>query len=169
MVAFAAATTGKHTNHAVTDSSATDLRWMGAALALAGRAAAAGEVPVGALIVQHARQIGAGWNRPIGDDDPTSHAEIVAIRDAAQYAGNYRLPEATLYVTLEPCIMCVGAIIQARLQRVVFGAVDPKAGAAGGALSLFDDPHLNHHPLVHGGVLAAQCGELLTRFFQERR
>ena len=142
---------------------------MGEALALAERAAAANEVPVGAIVVRDTESIGMGWNRPIAEHDPTAHAEVVAIRDAAQRTGNYRLPDATLYVTLEPCMMCAGAIVQARLQRVVFGAFDPRAGAAGSLMNVLDDPRLNHRPRVHGGVLDEQCGKLLSQFFQERR
>lgn len=129
----------------------------------------AGEVPVGALIVQEEKIIGEGFNRPIGLHDPTAHAEIMALRDAAQKQGNYRLPGSTLYVTLEPCVMCCGAIIHARISRVVFGAADPKTGAAGSVINLFQENRLNHHATVQGGILAQDCGELISAFFRERR
>ena len=139
------------------------------ALNLARLAGAAGEVPVGAVVVIDGQVVGEGHNRPIGLHDPTAHAEIRALREAAQRLGNYRLPEASLYVTLEPCAMCAGAILHARLARVVFGAADPKTGACGSVLDLFGDTRLNHQTLVTGGVLAGPCGELLRAFFRERR
>lgn len=139
------------------------------ALELARRAQSEGEVPVGAVVVLDEQVIGEGWNRPISASDPSAHAEIQALRSAATARKNYRLVGATLYVTLEPCAMCVGAMFHARIRRVVFGAADPKTGAAGSALNLFDEKRLNHHALVQGGVLAAECGALLSGFFASRR
>ncbi len=146
-----------------------DSGFMGLALNLAREAGAAGEVPVGALIVLDGEVVGRGCNQPIGRHDPTAHAEVMALRDAASRLGNYRLPGATLYVTLEPCAMCAGAIMQARIGRVVFGARDPKTGAAGSVIDLFAESRLNHHASVVGGVLAEQCGSLLSGFFAARR
>jgi tRNA(adenine34) deaminase len=143
--------------------------FMRRALELARRAQGEGEVPVGALIVLNGEILGAGWNRPINSSDPTAHAEIIALRDAAQRVRNYRLPGTTMYVTLEPCVMCVGAIIQARIERVVFGAPDPKTGAAGSVFPLLDSDRFNHRVQVVGGVLAEECGALLRNFFQSRR
>lgn len=142
---------------------------MSLALELARQAAAFDEVPVGAVVVRDGEVIGRGFNRPIGGHDPTAHAEVAALRDAGARAGNYRLPGATLYVTLEPCVMCIGAIFHARIARVVFGARDPKTGAAGSVLDLFSEPRLNHHAVVEGGILAAECGALLSGFFAARR
>ena len=139
------------------------------ALGLARRAQAEGEVPVGAVVVLEERIIGEGWNRPISASDPTAHAEVQAMRAAASTRKNYRLMGATLYVTLEPCAMCVGAMFHARIRRVVYGAADPKTGAAGSVLDLFSQQKLNHHALVQGGVLAAECGALLSSFFASRR
>ncbi len=139
------------------------------ALAQARLAQAAGEVPVGAVVVRDGEVIGAGWNRPITDHDPTAHAEIVALREAARRLGNYRLPGCSLYVTLEPCAMCTGAIFHARIARVVYGASDPKTGVAGSVLDLYAEPRLNHHTSIEGGVLAQACGELLRAFFAARR
>jgi tRNA(adenine34) deaminase len=140
------------------------------ALALARQAEAAGEVPVGALLVCEADVIGEGWNRPIGTHDPTAHAEVVALRDAGGRLGNYRLPGSTLYVTLEPCPMCAGAIVHARVERVVFGARDPRAGAAGSVFDLLpSDSRFNHLVDCEGGVLADECSDLLRRFFRARR
>jgi len=139
------------------------------ALELARRAQAEGEVPVGAVVVLEEKVIGEGWNRPISASDPTAHAEIQAMRAAASTRQNYRLVGATLYVTLEPCAMCVGAMFHARIRRVVFGAADPKTGAAGSTVDLFEEKRLNHHALVLGGVLAAECGALLSDFFGSRR
>jgi tRNA(adenine34) deaminase len=139
-----------------------DERFMRRALELAARAE--GEVPVGAVVVLDGRIVGEGWNRPLATHDPTSHAEIEAIRAAGKATGNYRLTGATLYVTVEPCTMCVGAIFNARVARVVYGADEPKTGAA----DLFLSRH-NHHAKVQGGVLAKECGEVLTRFFAARR
>jgi tRNA(adenine34) deaminase len=149
---------------------ADDEGFMRAALALAARAGVAGEVPVGAVVVNEGRVIGEGWNRPIGSRDATSHAEAEAIRAACAALGNYRLPpETTLYVTLEPCAMCIGAIFHARIARVVFGAKDPKTGAAGSVIDLFAEPRLNHHATVEGGVLGEECGRVLREFFAARR
>ena len=139
------------------------------ALELARRAQDEGEVPVGAVVVLDENIIGEGWNHPISASDPTAHAEIQAMRAAASARKNYRLTGATLYVTLEPCAMCVGAMFHARIRRVVFGAADAKTGAAGSTLDLFQEKRLNHHALVQGGVLAAECGALLSDFFAARR
>jgi len=139
------------------------------ALALAREAGAAGEVPVGAIVVIDGEVVGRGFNRPISAHDPTAHAEIAALRDAAARIGNYRLPGSTLYVTLEPCVMCTGAIMHARVSRVVFGASDPKTGAAGSVVDIYSDSRLNHHAEVLGGVLAEECGALLSSFFASRR
>ena len=139
------------------------------ALELARRAQAEGEVPVGAVVVLEEKVIGEGWNRPISASDPTAHAEIQAMRAAASTRKNYRLVGATLYVTLEPGAMCVGAMFHARIRRVVFGAADPKTGAAGSTVNLFEEKRLNHHALVQGGVLAAECGAVLSGFFASRR
>ena len=139
------------------------------ALALGRRAAAEGEVPVGALVVAGGEVIGEGCNRPIAAHDPTAHAEIQAIRAAAAALGNYRIEGSTLYVTLEPCAMCVGAMFHARVARVVFGAADPKTGACGSVVDLFAETRLNHHAQVQGGVLAEDCGTLLREFFAAQR
>lgn len=139
------------------------------ALAQAQAAARAGEVPVGAVVVRAGQVIATGRNSPISTHDPTAHAEIVALRAAAQQLGNYRLEDCTLYVTLEPCAMCSGAMLHARLPRVVFGATDAKTGVAGSVLNLFDHPQLNHHTQVQGGVLASECAQLLGDFFRQRR
>jgi tRNA(adenine34) deaminase len=128
-----------------------------------------GEVPVGAVILRHGQLIATGWNRPITTHDPTAHAEIVALRHAATLLGNYRLPECELYVTLEPCAMCAMALMHARFSRIVFAAPDPKTGAAGSVVNLFEQPQLNHHTRVEGGVLADPAGQLLRDFFAERR
>ena len=146
-----------------------DSGFMGLALDLAREAGAAGEVPVGALVVLDGEVVGRGFNQPIGRHDPTAPAEIMALRDAATHLGNYRLPGCTLYVTLEPCAMCAGAIMHARIDRVVFGARDPKTGAAGSIVDLFAETRLNHHTAVVGGVLAEECGTLLSSFFAARR
>jgi len=146
-----------------------DTEFMGLALELAREAGALGEVPVGALVVLEGNVVGRGFNQPIGRHDPTAHAEIMALRDAATRLGNYRLPGCTLYVTLEPCAMCAGAIMHARVERVVFGARDPKTGAAGSVIDLFAESRLNHHTTVFGDVLAEQCGSLLSGFFAARR
>lgn len=146
-----------------------DQLFMQRALQLAERAAALGEVPVGALVVLDGEVIGEGWNRPISGCDPTAHAEIVALREAAARVGNYRLVGATLYVTIEPCTMCAGAIVHARIARVVFGTREPKAGAVVSNQQLFDQPWLNHWPRYEGGVLASACAALISDFFRRRR
>jgi len=146
-----------------------DTGFMQHALKLAARAAIAGEVPVGALVVLNDEIIGEGWNRPIGSSDPTAHAEIVALRSAAERLGNYRLTGATLYATLEPCPMCAGAMVQARVARVVFGATDPLVGSAGTVFDLLNSTALNHRVAVKGGVLTEECGQALKSFFQSRR
>ena len=139
------------------------------ALELAKQAGEHDEVPVGALVVQDGRIVGRGFNMPIGTSDPTAHAEIVALRDAAHTLANYRLAGCTLYVTLEPCAMCSGAIQHARIARLVFGAVDPKTGACGSVVNLFADPRLNHHAIVQGGLLADASAQILQAFFARRR
>lgn len=139
------------------------------ALALARRAEAAGEVPVGAVVVREGQLLGAAFNAPRSSDDPTAHAELLALRHAAATAGAYRLPGATLYVTLEPCFMCAGALVHARVERLVFGAPDPKTGACGGVFDVLGLPVHNHRVVVVGGVMGAECGELLRAFFRRRR
>ncbi len=146
-----------------------DAAWMQRALALAGRALDAGEVPVGAVVVKDGTVLGEGWNQPIGTHDPSAHAEMVALRAAAARLRNYRLSGATLYVTLEPCPMCAGAIVHARIARVVYGAADPNAGAAGTVFDILRSTKLNHTAEVQGGVLAQACGAYLKNFFRERR
>ncbi|MGR6034990.1 MAG: tRNA adenosine(34) deaminase TadA [Candidatus Nitrosoglobus sp.] len=146
-----------------------DIEWMHHALALARHAEEEGEVPVGAVLVQNGEVIGEGWNCPIAANDPTAHAEIQAIRAASHYLNNYRLVGTTLYVTLEPCAMCAGAIIQARVRRVVFGAFDPKGGAAGSVLNVLPGDRLNHKVESQGGVLAESCGMIISAFFRARR
>jgi len=146
-----------------------DLDFMERALELAANAEAEGEVPVGALVVLDNEVIGEGWNRPIAVHDPTAHAEIMAMRAAAERLGNYRLTGATLYATLEPCPMCAGAMVHARIGRVVYGAPDPIAGAAGTVFNLLNSSSLNHRAQVEGGVLAERCSQCLKRFFQQRR
>jgi tRNA(adenine34) deaminase len=147
----------------------SDDAFMRRALELARQGQAEGEVPVGALVVLDDEIIGEGWNRPITAADPTAHAEIQALRAAARATGNYRLAGARLYVTLEPCAMCVGAMFHARIARVVFGARDPKTGSAGSVIDLFAETRLNHHATVLGGVLAEESGALLSAFFAARR
>jgi tRNA(adenine34) deaminase len=142
---------------------------MAAALALARDAQARGEVPVGAVVVKDGAIIGRGGNAPIAANDPTAHAEIAALREAASALGNYRLPGCDLYVTIEPCPMCAGAILHARIARLVFGARDPKTGACGSVIDLFSESRLNHHAVATGGVLAGECGTLLSDFFGARR
>jgi tRNA(adenine34) deaminase len=144
-------------------------RWMREALALARDAQLRGEVPVGAIVVRDGVIVGRGGNAPIAASDPTAHAEIAALRTAAAALGNYRLPDCDLYVTLEPCAMCAGAIIHARLRRLVFGARDPKTGACGSVIDLFAEARLNHHTRVTADVLAGECGALLSAFFAARR
>ena len=146
-----------------------DEYWMKQAIELAQKAEEEGEVPVGAVLVQDDELIGEGWNQPISRHDPSAHAEILAIRDAARRRQNYRLPDSTLYVTLEPCVMCAGAIIHARISRVVFGAYDPKAGAAGSVFSVLGTDELNHQVAVEGGLIEEQCSTLLQNFFRKRR
>ncbi|MEN6585308.1 MAG: tRNA adenosine(34) deaminase TadA [Sulfuricella sp.] len=143
--------------------------FMAAALELAQQGGTLGEVPVGAIVVYQEQIIGRGFNAPISSHDPTAHAEIQAMRDAAQRIGNYRLVDCDLYVTLEPCTMCAGAIMHARIKRLYYGASDPKTGACGSIINLFEEQRLNHHASVIGGVLAAQCGTMLSDFFAERR
>jgi len=150
-------------------STAEDERWMREALALAREAQARDEVPVGAIVVCGGKILGRGGNAPIARCDPTAHAEIAALREAAGMLGNYRLPACELYVTLEPCVMCAGAIMQARIRRLVFGARDPKTGACGSVIDLFAESRLNHHTEVTAEVLSAECGGLLSAFFAARR
>ncbi len=147
-----------------------DAHFMRRALELAAQAAVGeGEVPVGAVLVQDNAIIGEGWNRNIGQADPTAHAEVMALRDAGRRLGNYRFPDSTLYVTLEPCVMCAGAIVHARVVRVVFGATDPKTGAAGSVFDTLTSDRHNHRVIVQGGVLAEESATLLRAFFRERR
>lgn len=143
--------------------------YMREALSLARSAECLGEVPVGAVVVREGAIIGRGFNSPIGDSDPTAHAEIAALRDAARALGNYRLPGCELFVTLEPCAMCAGAIFQSRIARVVYGASDPKTGVHGSVVDLFAVERLNHHALIVGGILAEECGRMLSDFFAGRR
>jgi tRNA(adenine34) deaminase len=147
----------------------TDERWMAEALALARSAGERGEVPIGAVIVRDGAIVGRGANAPISASDPTAHAEVLALRDAAARLGNYRLPGCALYVTLEPCAMCAGAIMHARLERVVYGAADPKTGACGSVLDLFAEPRINHHTRVIRGLCAEECGALVSAFFAAKR
>ncbi len=147
----------------------SDELFMREALALAQQARVLGEVPVGAVVVKNGVIIGRGFNQPITSNDPTTHAEIVALRDAAKNIQNYRLVDCELYVTLEPCMMCVGAMLHARVKRVVFGAMEPKTGVCGSVMNLPDEPKLNHHATFTGGVLADECGAMLKDFFAERR
>ncbi len=142
---------------------------MQTAIELARQAAAMHEVPVGAVVVKNGAVVGRGYNRPIALSDPAAHAEIMAMRDAAQHLGNYRLTDCDLYVTLEPCCMCVGAMMHARIGRVFFGAADPKTGACGSVVNLFAESRLNHHTEVMGGILADEAGALLRQFFADRR
>lgn len=152
-----------------TPTDENDVAWMRHALALAQRAEVAGEVPVGAVVVADEQRVGEGWNQPIGARDVTAHAEIVALRAACQARDNYRLPGHTLYVTLEPCLMCAGAIIHARIQRVVFAAADPRAGAVVSVFRAFDEPRLNHHVVHAGGIEAQAAAVMLRAFFRSRR
>lgn len=146
-----------------------DAAFMRRALELARRATEEGEVPVGAVLVKDGAVVGEGRNRPIGARDPTAHAEIAALRAGAAALGNYRLVDTTLYVTLEPCVMCAGAIVHARVGRLVYGAADPKTGAAGSVFDIFGSGKVNHRVRVEGGMLAGECGRLLTEFFRGRR
>lgn len=147
----------------------TDEDWMRYAIRMAQRAEQQGEVPVGAIIVSHNTCIAEGWNQPIQNHDPSAHAEVMALRKAGQYVQNYRLTDCTAYVTLEPCVMCMGALAHARIKRIVFGAYDPKRGAVCHALQLADADFLNHTMQWQGGVLENECAELLTDFFRARR
>jgi tRNA(adenine34) deaminase len=151
------------------ESNDVDASFMARALQLAQMAEAAGEVPVGAVIVKDGAIVGEGWNRPISTNDPTAHAEIIAMRDAAQRLSTYRLLNTTLYVTLEPCPMCAGAMVHARVKKLVYGAVDPRAGAAGTVFNIVNHPSLNHRLESAGGVLAVECGAVLREFFVARR
>ncbi|WP_292992931.1 tRNA adenosine(34) deaminase TadA [Nitrosomonas sp.] len=147
----------------------TDSHFMQVALELAQQAQAIGEVPVGAVVVQNGVIVGRGHNRPISSDDPTAHAEIMAMRDASSILVNYRLQDCTLYVTLEPCVMCIGAIFHARIQRLVYAAADPKTGACGSVIDLPAETRLNHHLQVAAGILAPEASALLKQFFAQRR
>ena len=147
----------------------TDEFYMAKALQLAQQAGAAGEVPVGALVVRNGEIIGEGYNQPISACDPTAHAEVVAMRNAASKINNYRLSDCDLYVTIEPCTMCVGAMVHGRIRRIVFGALEPRAGALQSQLQLMDQDHYNHRVEVRGRVLAQQCGDLISGFFRHRR
>jgi tRNA(adenine34) deaminase len=151
------------------DNNMTDQDYMQIALQLAQQGSAAGEVPVGALVVCNGEIVGRGFNAPISRHDPSAHAEIQAMREAALTLGNYRLVGCTLYVTLEPCAMCAGAILHARIARLVFGASDPKTGACGSVVNLMEEVRLNHHAEVTAGVMAQECGRLLSDFFAARR
>jgi len=146
-----------------------DTARMRESLRLAARAAERGEVPVGALVVKNGKVVGRGYNAPISSKDPSAHAEIQALREASTALGNYRLEGCSLYVTLEPCAMCSGAMMHARLARIVYGAADPKTGACGSVVDLFSEKKLNHHTAVTGGVLAVEAGRLLSEFFSARR
>ena len=148
---------------------AADEEWMRRALAQAREALEHGDVPIGAVVVHDGRVIGSGHNERERLQDPTAHAEVLALREAAAALGSWRVLDSTLYVTLEPCAMCAGAIVLSRIPRVVYGTTDPKAGAAGSVMDVTGDPRLNHRPQVVGGVLAAECGDLLRAFFAERR
>ncbi len=147
----------------------TDVDYMNHALELACMARDAGEVPVGAVVVRDGQIIGRGFNAPISRHDPSAHAEMMALRDAAQRTGNYRLVDCELFVTLEPCLMCAGAVMHARIARIVYGATDAKTGVCGSVLDAFGEPRLNHHTTVVSGVLAEQCGKMLSDFFASRR
>jgi tRNA(adenine34) deaminase len=158
-----------HVHTPLREAMNVDERFMADALAEARRAATVGEVPVGAVVVRDGQVVGRGHNRPIAERDPTAHAEVLALRDAARREGNYRLAGATLYVTVEPCVMCAGACLHARLQRVVFGAADDKAGAIVSRARVLDEPVGNHRVRVSGGVLAGEAGALMQAFFRTRR
>ncbi len=147
----------------------TDEHWMQIALEQAQLAAAAGEVPVGAVLIKDDEIVATGFNQPISSCDPTAHAEVVALRGAAQALSNYRIPDCTLYVTIEPCAMCAGAMVHARVKRLVFGAPEPRAGAVISSLRLLEGAQLNHRVAVTGGVLAEQCAEVMQTFFRQRR
>ncbi len=147
----------------------SDELWMEEALRAAQRALEAGEVPVGAVVVCNGEIVGRGWNRNITDSDPTAHAEIVALREAGAAVGNHRLGECELFATIEPCAMCAGALVHARIKRLIYGADDPKAGAVQTVMQVLNHPQLNHRTEVRGGVLAGRCAELLQMFFKSRR
>jgi len=151
------------------DAPTADELWMEKALRAAQRALEAGEVPVGAVVVMNGKSIGQGWNRNLTDSDPTAHAEIVALREACANVGNHRLGECDLFVTIEPCAMCAGALVHARIKRLVYGADDPKAGAVHSVMEVVNHPRLNHRMKVRGGVLAGKSAELLQAFFRNRR
>jgi tRNA(adenine34) deaminase len=150
-------------------ATASDELWMAEALRAAQRALEAGEVPVGAVVVCDGKIVGRGWNRNLTDSDPTAHAEIIALREAGASVGNHRLGACELFATIEPCAMCAGALVQARLKRLVYGAEDPKAGAVHSVMEVLNHPRLNHRMEVRGGVLAGRCAELLQTFFRSRR
>lgn len=152
-----------------TAPSTSDELWMEEALRCAQRALEAGEVPVGAIVVSNGRIVGRGWNRNIADSDPTAHAEVVALREAGAAIGNHRLEGCELFATIEPCTMCAGALVHARLQRLIYGADDPKAGAVRSVMQVLNDPHMNHKIEVRGGVLAGRSAEILQSFFRTRR
>ncbi len=152
-----------------TDPERVDEHWMRRAIELAREAERAGEVPVGAVLVHDGQAVGEGWNHSINANDPSAHAEVQALRDAGRRIGNYRFPGATLYVTLEPCVMCAGVIVHARIARVVYGATDPKTGAAGSVFDMLQHERHNHRVEVTRGVLANECGDLLRTFFRSRR
>lgn len=163
-------------NQSIDDSRFTvhDLRradeaWMRRALELAEQAEREGEVPIGAVLILNGELVAEGWNQPLSTNDPTAHAEIVALRAAAARLGNYRLPGATLYVTLEPCVMCAGALVQARVARLVYGAPDPQRGAAGSVFKLLTAPALNHRAEITSGVLGNECSQKLKAFFERKR
>jgi tRNA(adenine34) deaminase len=146
-----------------------DLFWMQRALELAQKARSLGEVPIGAVLVKDDQIIGEGYNAPIGQKDPTAHAEIMALRDAARRIGNYRLLNTTLYVTIEPCVMCAGALVHARIKEVVFGATEPRTGGVVSVFDILQSPRLNHQVNVRSGVLAQECAALMQEFFRQRR
>jgi tRNA(adenine34) deaminase len=151
------------------DEPSTDELWMQEALRAAQRALESGEVPVGAVVVHEGKIVGRGFNRNIADSDPTAHAEVVALREAGAAIGNHRLGDCELFATIEPCPMCAGALVHARIQRLVYGADDPKAGAVHSVMQVVNHPSANHHIEVRGGVLAGRCAELLQEFFRARR
>lgn len=148
---------------------ASDELWMAEALRSAQRALQSGEVPVGAVVICDHKVVGRGWNRNLTDSDPTAHAEIIALREAGANVGNHRLEGCELFVTIEPCAMCAGAMVHARLSRLIYGAEDPKAGAVHSIMEVLNHPRLNHRMEVRGGVLAGRCAELLQAFFRDRR
>jgi len=151
------------------DQLSSDELWMEEALRSAQRALEAGEVPVGAVVVSNGKIVGRGWNRNLADQDPTAHAEVVALREAARNLGNYRMADCDLFATIEPCAMCAGALVHARIRRLVYGADDPKAGAVHSVMAVVNHPSLNHKMEVQGGVLAGRSAEILQEFFRKRR